>query len=43
MRPQITVAMHLRDAAKALQMLANRTATGRIVLMTDRARTARGS
>jgi NADPH2:quinone reductase len=37
MRPQITGEMHLREAATALQMLANRTATGRIVLMTDRA------
>lgn len=37
MRPHITGVMHLREAAAALQLLANRTATGRIVLTTDRA------
>jgi NADPH2:quinone reductase len=37
MRPHITAVMRLREAGAALQALANRTATGRIVLRTDRA------
>ena len=36
LRPQITQEMPLRDATTALRSLANRTATGRIVLLTDR-------
>jgi NADPH2:quinone reductase len=38
MRPHITQELPLRDATGALQMLANRSATGRIVLLTDRYR-----
>jgi NADPH:quinone reductase len=38
LRPQITQELHLREATTALQSLANRTATGRIVLLTDRYR-----
>jgi NADPH2:quinone reductase len=38
MRPHITQELHLRDGASALTQLADRTANGRIVLLTDRYR-----
>lgn len=38
LRPQLTQKLHLREAPQALNALASRTATGRIVLLTDRYR-----